>query len=76
MSNVDEEKVTKFIRDKALHGPEVRISNYSGVGHHINQMLFQGTYPKEGQFTQGLIKQAEIPPGSSNEDSVLCPNYI
>jgi len=57
MSNVDEEKVTKFIRDKALHGPE-------------------GTYPKEGQFTQGLIKQAEIPPGSSNEDSVLCPNYI
>lgn len=36
----------------------------------------EGTYPKEGQFTQGLIKQAEIPQGSSNEDSVLCPNFI
>lgn len=36
----------------------------------------EGDYPKEGQFTKRLIKLAEIPAGSDNEDSVLCPNYI
>merc|ERR1712096_335536 len=36
----------------------------------------EGSYPKEGQYTQGLLKLAEVPTGSSNEDSVLCPNFI
>jgi len=34
----------------------------------------EGSYPKEGQYTHGLIKKAEIPAGSTNEDSVLCPS--
>jgi len=36
----------------------------------------EGTYPKEGQYTQGLLKLAEAPPGSDIEDSVICPNSV
>jgi len=36
----------------------------------------EGTYPKEGQYTVGLLKAAEIPEGSTIEDSVICPNNI
>jgi len=36
----------------------------------------EGTYPKEGQYKVGLLKAAEIPEGSSIEDSVLCPNHV
>jgi len=36
----------------------------------------EGTYPKEGQYTEGLIKLAEVPAGSTNEDSILCSNFV
>lgn len=36
----------------------------------------EGTLPKEGQYTVGLVKRAEVPLGSTIEDSVLCPNEI
>jgi len=36
----------------------------------------EGTYPKEGQYTKGLIKLAEVPAGSTNEDSILCSNFV
>jgi len=35
----------------------------------------EGTYPKEGQYTQNLVKLAEAPPGSTIEDSVICPKF-
>jgi len=35
----------------------------------------EGTYPKEGQYTKELLKLAEAPPGSTIEDSVICPKY-
>lgn len=55
MSTVDEEKVIKFIREKALKGPE-------------------GTVAKQGQYDFELIDLAKAPPGSDQQDSVLCPN--
>lgn len=33
----------------------------------------EGGYPKEGQYTVGLIKKAKAPPGSNINDKVLCP---
>ena len=73
MSSVDEVQVTNFIRKKGLHGPEV--SNKLRCVD-VKTCIMQGSYPKEGQYTQGLLKLAEVPTGSTNEDSVLCPNFI
>ena len=34
----------------------------------------EGDLPKEGQYTLGLVKLAEVPLGSDYNDTVLCPN--
>merc|ERR1719427_941254 len=52
---------------------EVQVTNF------IREKGLHGpedSYPKEGQYTQGLLKLAEVPTGSTNEESVLCPNFI
>jgi len=35
----------------------------------------EGSYPKEGQYTEELVELAVAPPGSDIEDSHICPNH-
>ena len=85
MTEVDPDKVKKFIRERGLQGGianEVLFLNRYCENYcktaltPLNIVLcnqFQGMLAKEGQYDQDLLQLAQTVPGSDYNDTVLCP---
>ena len=85
MTEVDPDKVMKFIRDRGLQGGianEVPFLNIAKIiakqGWHLYLWCntFQGMLAKEGQYDQDLLQLAQTVPGSDYNDTVLCPEMF
>ena len=81
MTEVDPDKVKKFIRERGLQGGianEVPFLNRYCEHYRETALtpLFQGMLAKEGQYDQDLLQLAQTVPGSDYNDTVLCPEMF
>ena len=81
MTEVDPDKVKKFIRERGLQGGianEVLFLNRYCENYRETALtpLLQGMLAKEGQYDEDLLQLAQTVPGSDYNDTVLCPEMF